>query len=164
MPHYCDRVTTPTTAPLGPAPTTVPSWRACVTQALRCWFGGLALTIVIVPMLTFGSMRNALAAFGGFLLIMVAIAVISTLAALVIESLSSRTVPIGGHIGLIALAGVIVVALFSFDLTFAIVGFVLCLIAAALGALISIGRATWRRYAIVLGVAIMLFLLQLALD
>lgn len=135
-----------------------------MTQALRCWFGGLVLILVMVPMLSFGDVRNLLVACGGFLLLMLAIAVISTLAALVIESLSSRTVPIGGHIGLIALAGTTVIALFSFDLGFTIVGFVACLLAAALGALIGIGRPTWRRYAIALGIAVALGCVQLALS
>ncbi len=124
----------------------------------------MLVTLVLVPMLAFGDVTNLLVTFGGFLLLMLAIGLISTLTALVIESLTSRRVPVGGHIGLIALAGMIVTGLFSFDSWIALAAFVACLIAAALGALIGIGRPTWRRYLIALGVAIALGLLQLVLG
>lgn len=124
-------------------------------QALKCWFGGVLLLVATVRAFWLGDPGSLIP----LVIFILAIALVSTLATLVIESLTARTVPAAGHVGMIALIGAVVVGLFSLNPGWAVLGFVVCLAAAGLGALLTIGAPTWRRYLIALAGAVVIALL-----
>jgi hypothetical protein len=133
-----------------------PHWRATLRRSVRCWFGGVVLIVAAIgPLLAVGEPATVPALVG----LLVAAALLSTLGALVIESLSGRAVPIRAHVLLGAVALGIVVALLTLSPAWATIGVAVGGAAAALGALLTAGRPTWRRFAAALGAAVALAVL-----
>lgn len=129
---------------LAPDTTPVHEWRTTLQRAGRCWFGALLLVLALGGLFAVGEeVRTIVTMFGLF----AAAAVLTTLLALVIESVREREVTLRGHAGLAALGGALTLGVLSLNPWFAMLGAVAGFIATGLGAAVTAGRPTWRRYA-----------------
>ena len=140
------------------APTEDPEWRAGLSRQLRCWFGAVIALLVLGPAAVVGSLAAMLPLVG----MVAAAAVLSTLLALVVESLSRRSVPIAGHVAPAAVGLGIVAALLTTSPGWAAIGALVGALVAAEGVVLTMGSPTWRRYLVLLAGAIALgFLVSL---
>lgn len=118
-------------------------WRRTLRTCARCWFGALLLVAAFSGLLGVGGGS----AVGQLLGLAAVAAVLSTLLVLVAGSLADREMPLGVHLLLAAVGTSLALGVLTWNMAIGAVGAVPGLVAAGLGAAVTAGRPTWRRYA-----------------